>query len=116
MKSRRVCATRGRAGAPVEHHRAEGRRQKTGSDSVQCSRFGNVSPAREVHCAFWEREPGADDESNPELWRRVMGRTYPCRPRQPLKPRTLAETRAIMGPHYVPIGPLADDPPLGATS
>ena len=69
----------------------------SGSNTVECSKFGNNSPARETQCAFWEREPGADDEVDAEFWRAVMERLHPPRKHPELQPRTLAETRAIMG-------------------
>jgi len=72
----------------------------TGPDTVRCAKFGNNWPARETQCAFWEREPGADDETAPEFWRQVMERQCPPRHRPPLRPRMLVEVRAIMGQGY----------------
>ena len=71
-----------------------------GSDAVRCFKFGCASPAREMQCAFWEREPGADDESDVGFWRQVMERLYPPRQCTPLQPRTPEETRTIMGLNY----------------
>ena len=78
----------------------------SGPDTVECERFGNNWPARETKCAFFQREPGADDEVDPEFWRGVMERIYPPKPHVPLKPRTAEEARAIMGLSYDPVEPV----------
>jgi hypothetical protein len=71
---------------------------RTDSKSVWCNKFKcHESDARNCACVFWEREPGADDEADPAFWRDVMERAYPPKPRRHLIPRTLAESRAIMG-------------------
>jgi hypothetical protein len=70
------------------------------AETILCDRFGHNFPAVETECVFWEREPGADDESDPAFWREVMHRRNPPKPVQPLRPRTLEETRAIMGLNY----------------
>jgi hypothetical protein len=83
------------------------------AETILCDRFGHNFPAVKTECAFWEREPGADDESDPAFWREVMHRRNPPKPVQPLRPRTLEETRAIMGPNYLRELPAEHPAPAG---
>lgn len=76
------------------------------SNSVLCNDRhvrGHSSPARETQCVFFEREPGADDETDLALWRQVMHRAFPPKPDVPLVPRARPAPqfdRAVMADYY----------------
>lgn len=67
----------------------------SGRNSVRCERFGgHSSPALESPCVFWSREPGADDEADPQFWRDLMERLYPETP--DLMVRTSPVTKPLL--------------------
>ena len=51
-----------------------------------------------MQCAFWEREAGADDETDVELWREVMHRAFPAKGRRALGAYDEGAAKAALQP------------------
>lgn len=62
----------------------------TGTTSIWCNRFRIYeSQALATGCVFWSREPGADDEPDPEFWRQLMAELHPPKAPKPLGAKRL---------------------------